>query len=80
MAKKIEQDPKLDMLRAHASLNPHPDRVIDPNFNGTDFFDARDLVQVKYEMVRRVDVDGQPVSHSAASFGFSRPSFYQAQA
>jgi transposase len=24
-------------------------------------------------------VDGQPVSHSAEAFGFSRPSFYQAQ-
>jgi transposase len=35
---------------------------------------------VKYEMVRRVRVDGQSVSHSAATFGFSRPSFYQAQA
>jgi hypothetical protein len=27
-----------------------------------------------------VCVDGQPVSHSAAAFGFSRPSFYQARA
>jgi transposase len=37
-------------------------------------------VQVKYEMVRRVRVDGEPVSRSAAAFGFSRPSFYQAAA
>lgn len=80
MAKKNIRDPKVDALRASGSLNPHPDKVSDPIFTGADFFDARDLVQVKYEMVRRVEVDGQPVSHSAAAFGFSRPSFYQAQA
>jgi transposase len=80
MAKNEPPNPKVEALRKHASLNPHPARVVDPIFSGTDFFDARDLVQVKYEMVRRVSVDGQPVSHSAAAFGFSRPSFYQAQA
>ena len=31
-------------------------------------------------MVRRVRVDGQPVSQSAAAFGFSRPTLYQAHA
>jgi len=36
-------------------------------------------VQVKYEMLRRVQSEGQAVSQSAAHFGFSRPSFYQAQ-
>jgi transposase len=80
MAKPKPPDPKVEALRAHSSLNPHQDRVVDPTFAGSDFFDVRDLVQVKYEMVRRVSVDGQPVSHSAAAFGFSRPSFYQAQA
>jgi transposase len=62
------------------SLNPRPDRVADPLFAASDFFDARDVVQVKYEMVRRVRVEGQPVRHSATAFGFSRPSFYPAQA
>jgi len=37
------------------------------------------MVQVKYEMLRRVETEGQPVNRSAAAFGFSRPSFYQAQ-
>jgi len=72
-------DPKTAALRQHGSLNPNPDKVSDPLFATADFFDARDLVQVKYEMVRRVRVDGQPVSHSASAFGLSRPSFYQAQ-
>jgi len=80
MAKTKPPDPKPDALRRHGSLNPHPGRVQDPLFATTDFFDARDLVQVKYEMVRRVRVDGHPVSRSAAAFGFSRPTLYQAHA
>jgi transposase len=74
------EDPKTAALRQQGCLNSHSEKVQDPLFATTDFFDARDLVQVKYEMVRRVQVDGQPISHSAAAFGFSRPAFYQAQA
>jgi transposase len=80
MPKPRPPDPKVAALRQHGGLNPHPERVHDPLFAGGDFFDARDVVQVKYEMVRRVRIDGEPVSHSAAAFGFSRPVFYQAQA
>jgi len=80
MAKTKAPDPKLAALRQQGSLNPHPDKVADSLFAASDFFDRRDLVQVKYEMVRRVRADGQPVSRSATAFGFSRPSFYQAQA
>lgn len=80
MAKTKPPDPKSQALRQRDSLNPHPEKITDPLFAASDFFDARDLVQVKYEMVRRVQVDNQPVSSSATSFGFSRPSFYQAQA
>jgi len=79
MSKAKPSDPKLAALREQGCLYPHSHEVTDPLFASSDFFDARDLVQVKYEMVRRVRVDGQPVSHSAAAYGFSRPSFYQAQ-
>ncbi|MBI2239009.1 MAG: helix-turn-helix domain containing protein [Actinobacteria bacterium] len=72
------QDPKVEALRAERSLNPRPEAVTDQDFSSSEFFDARDLVQVKYEMVRKVRVDGQAVARAAASFGFSRPSFYQA--
>ena len=80
MPKPRRPSPKTAALRAHGCLHPHPERVADPLFAGSDFFDAQDLVQIKYEMVRRVRVDGQPVAHSAAAFGFSRPSLYQARA
>jgi transposase len=61
-------------------LNPRPEAVRDEAFARWEFLDARDVVQVKYEMVRRVRVEGDTVSNSAAAFGFSRPSFYEAAA
>src|SRR3954447_20342346 len=79
MAKR-RNDPKVDALRQDRALNPHPEQVVDEGFGGSEFFDARDLVQVKYEMVRRVRVDGEPVTQAAAAFGFSRPSYYKAAA
>jgi transposase len=74
------EDPKVAALRAQRSLNPRPEAVTDEAFGASEFLDARDLVQVKYEMVRRVRVEGDAVSRSAAAFGFSRPSFYEAAA
>lgn len=74
-----DEDPKVAALRAQRCLNARPEAVADERFAGSEFFDARDLVQVKYEMVRRVRADGESVSASAAAFGFSRPSFYEAR-
>lgn len=79
MAKKANRDLKSKALQQEGSLHPHPEQVKDELFLSQEFFDPRDLVQVKYEMLRRVQSDGQTVSQSAAHFGFSRPSFYQAQ-
>jgi hypothetical protein len=73
------RDPKLETLRAEGALNRHADEVTDPVFATHEFFDPRDLVQVKYEMIRRVEIEAQPVAPTAAAFHFSRPSFYQAQ-
>ena len=74
------EDPKVTALRESRCLNPHPGQVTDEAFLAEEFFDARDAVQVKYEMVRRVTVDGAPVTATAAAFGYSRPSYYQAAA
>ena len=70
---------KRSFLREQGTLNPRPKAVQHESFHGNEFFDPEDLVQVKYEMLRQVDVDKQPVSQAAKTFGFSRPSFYQAQ-
>ncbi len=70
---------KLEALHAHGAVHPRPQDVTDPLFHESVFFDAHDLVQVKYEMLRRVRIDEQMVSETAAAFGFSRPSFYTAR-
>ncbi len=80
-AAERRRDRKLSALRQAHALNPRPETVVDPAFtSGNPFFDRADLVQVKYEMVRRVRAEGEGVSRSAAAFGFSRPSYYEAAA
>lgn len=74
------KDRKIQELRRSGALNPRPQSVTDPQFLAHEFFDVRDLVQVKYEMLRRVQIEGLSITEAARAFGLSRPSFYQAQA
>jgi transposase len=73
------EDPKRQALAESRTLNPRPEKVTDPAFAAGGFFDPDDLVQVKYEMLRRATADGVPPSRAAASFGLSRQSFYTAK-
>ncbi len=73
------KESKLEALQRLRTLNLHPERVTDPLFQQSKFYDPHDLVQVKYEMLRQVQVDKVPINQSTAAFGFSRPTFYQAQ-
>lgn len=75
-----KSDPKIDRLRRLGVLNPEPRRVQAPWFQSGDFFDANDLLQTKYEMLRHVRVDGAAKADAAALFGVSRPTLYQAEA
>jgi len=71
---------KAKALKEYGALNLRPEDVADELFSQYEFFDPRDLVLVKYEMLRRVRVDGQSVTRAAKRFGFSRVAFYQAKA
>lgn len=71
---------KIQALKAQGTLNPHPELVTDELFVTNDFFDPNDLVQVKYEMLRKVHVEGVLPGKAARMFGFSRMSFYNTQA
>jgi transposase len=73
-------DAKHQTLRELGVLHARPEDVSDELFRTHEFFDPHDLVQVKYEMLRRVQVDHLSVSQAASTFGFSRPSFYQSLA
>lgn len=70
---------RLEALKAEGAIHPHAERVTDPLFEQSRFFDPHDVVQVKYEMLRRVRTDAAGVSETATAFGFSRPTFYQAR-
>jgi transposase len=71
---------KADALSEDGTLNPAPEKVRDPKFQEDGFFDPRDVVQVKYEMLRRVSVEQASVTDVSDEYGVSRPTFYQAKA
>ena len=70
--------PKRDYLAAAGALHQHPEDVHADLFQHHRFFDPLDKVQVKYEMLRAHAVDKWSVASAAATFGFSRETFYQA--
>ena len=74
------KDPKTASLLEDGTLNPFPDKVSDPKFRDSEFFDPRDVVQVKYEMLRRVSVENVSVTDATHQYGVSRPTYYEAKA
>ena len=78
-AKNDSKHSKVGALLEEGTLNPSPEKVTDAKFQESEFFDPRDLVQVKYEMLRRVSVENAPVTNAAEEYGVSRPTYYQAK-
>jgi transposase len=70
---------KTDALIEEGTFNPAPDKVRDPKFRVGGFFDPRDVVQVKYELLRRVSIDKASVTEASGEYGVSRPTYYQAK-
>jgi len=71
---------KTDALVEEGTFNPASDNVRDPKFRASEFFDPRDVVQVKYELLRRVSIDKVSVTEASGEYGVSRPTYYQAKA
>lgn len=81
MPKRSERkDPKATALLEEGTLNRFPEKVGDPHFRESEFFDPRDVVQVKYEMLRRVSVENASITDATDEYGVSRPTYYQAKA
>jgi transposase len=80
MAKAKKPDPKTLELKRTGTLNSRPESVSDPLFKENPFFDPKDLLQVRYEMLRRHKVEGVSIVGVATRFGVSRPTVYQANA
>lgn len=79
-AKHIGEFQKAKALREEGTLNLAPNKVRDAKFHGSEFFDPRDIVQVKYEMLRRVSIENAPVTSVTEEYGVSRPTYYQTKA
>jgi transposase len=79
MIRSRKPDAKLRALKESGTANPQAQDVKDGAFADSDFFDPRDLVQVRYEMLRRVRKEGHSVAKATTLFGVSRPTFYKVQ-
>ena len=79
-AKSKGETPKGKALLEEGTLNPTPEKVRDPKFRENEFFDPRDAVQVKYEMLRRVSMEKAPVTGVTEEYGVSRETYYQTKA
>ena len=70
---------RTQQLKREGTLHPNPDGVRTRLVSESSFFDANDLMQMKYEMLRSVDVDKQPIGIAARMFGLSRVAYYHAR-
>ena len=77
MEDRRDQSDKQDRLQRSGTLNRAPEAVSDPMFATGDFFDSRDLLQVRYEMVRLVRLGQATLAQAAARFGVSRPTCFR---
>jgi transposase len=79
-SKSKSKSPKVNALVEEGTLNPTPESVSDPKFQENEFFDPHDIVQVKYEMLRRVSTENASVTNATEEYGVSRPTYYQTKA
>jgi transposase len=66
-------------LQATGTLNARAKQVRHQLFQQSAFFDPEDLLQLKYETLRAVEVDQCPIAKASREFGLSRPTIYEAQ-
>jgi transposase len=68
-----------EQLKWEGTLHPNPEKVRTELVAQSPFFDAHDLMQMKYEMLRSVSADHQPAAAAARLFGLSRVAYYHAR-
>lgn len=74
-----DPEAKRKTLQTTGTFNPRAARVRHLLFQQSSFFDPEDLLQLKYETLRSLEVDHCPVAQAAREFGLSRPTIYEAQ-
>src|ERR1700757_1690729 len=78
--KNDRRNTKVQALLEEGALNSAPEKVHDGKFGSSEFFDPHDIVQVKYEMLRRVTVEKASVVSATEEYGVSRPTYYKTKA
>ena len=74
-----DSNAKRKALQAAGTFNSRAAHVRHPLFQQSAFFDPEDLLQLKYETLRAVELEQCPVAKAARDFGLSRPTIYEAQ-
>ena len=67
---------KTEILIANGTYYKRYLSVKKQGFNVGGFYDPRDIVQVKYEMIREAQDSGRTIRDVAEDFGFSRTAYY----
>ena len=75
----LNPDAKRKALQTTGTLNPRAAQVRHPLFEKSSFFDPEDLLQLKYETLRALELEHWPIAKAARDFGLSRPTIYEAQ-
>ena len=68
---------KEDTLKKYGCFNQNHESVSASIFQSDPFFDKKDVVQVKYEMIRAASRDEGSITNISEAYGFSRKSYYQ---
>jgi transposase len=68
---------KIWYLKKNTTFNSRASEVKDELFLKNAFFDPEDLVQVKYEMLRKVEKEDVGVKEAVHLFGMSRQYYYK---
>ena len=74
---EVTEVSKDEILKENGTYNRNHKEVRSKLFKSSQFFDARDMVQVKYEMLREVSQGGESVTTVSSEYGFSRETFYE---
>jgi len=74
-----DRQAKRQALQATGTFNVRSAQVRHSSFQQSEFFDAEDLLQLKYETLRALEAEGYSIAQAASEFGLSRPTIYQAQ-
>lgn len=62
---------KEESLKSSNTYNPKSNRINAPCFADNEMMDPHDLLQVRYEMVRSIELDNKPIKDICSEFGVS---------